>query len=137
MGSRIFTTYIKTKEVDNFPINRIVKELFENQLTPPEKKYPKLTISLFKEGIELVNYYLSNELLCNPNTIWVDKLYNYFEKPHIILAYHRCDSTLASGYNLIKNGIVTRRRYWRPSFKLKDIMESDEMGQPFPEEIEI
>ena len=137
MGTRSFSVFIKTDQTHKFSLEKISTELFnpENLKIPYDLLGGEMSIWIgrYKNGILIINYYLTWEIIAYQNENWIKRIYDFFAKPELIVAYVLNDHNMSAGYSVIKEGEIIRYRYDEP---FKDTNRTGNFGIPYKVEID-
>lgn len=140
MGLSIAGVFVKLKNPSEFGIEEVVKELFgdyqEIKSTWEDgfdfRNKDNLIISYHENGIRILDSELVTQVLEKRLTDVIQKLYNYFQSPELMLVFMHYDSGDSFGFGCIQDGVMTRFRY---SVSTDGI--TYDYGLPFDEELNI
>ena len=132
MGNKTSSIFIKLDNPSDYDIRQMAEKLYPGyksirQQEPWQSKF-RHQIGIIKhvDGIEIEDWANCSAIIEEQNTNSIQKIYNYFDKPVIIVAYLSIDFNGACGIAIIENGELTRCRYYIPE---EDNIRSDDIGQ--------
>lgn len=114
MGTSLGSLAIRT-DIENFDSDNFVKAIFgENSISTMyvHRQYgQKVSITKTSDGfIWLGSSKIVDGILQNGETNFIKEIYEYLNKPDLMIALNEYDSGGTYGYGIIKNGELIRRR---------------------------
>jgi len=140
MGLANAGVFIKLEKPNDFTIEEVVRNLF-GDYSDIESKWgdgfdfrnkENLIISYHPNGIRIMNSELVEQVLEKRSPEIIQKLYNYFNSPALMMVYMHYDSGDSFGFGCIEDGMMTRFRY-----SVSTDWVTHDFGLPFDEELNI
>lgn len=140
MGMSNAAVFIKLENSSEFDISKIVQTLFgdhEKIKTSWENGFDfrsaeNIIVNYHSNGIRIMNSEFVNQILIERSQKTINKLYNLFNSPKLIMIYMHYDSGDSFGFGCIQDGYFNRFRY-----SLSTDWVTHDFGQPFDEELNI
>jgi len=140
MGMKNAAVYIKLSNPEKYKVENIITQLFgEFEKTSDQRtegfefrKPNYVLVSYHQNGIILRNAQFIAEIIVNRKQELINRIYEFFDRPEVILGYMNYSSGGSFGFSYIENGKIIRFRY---SLSTDEV--THDFGHPLEEELNI